>query len=137
MRTGLTEAVHNREGLSLKDLWYSLTDYDLWPLYIIGLTTFIAPATVGAYFSLTLRSLGYSTFQTNLLSIPSSVLTIIGNLTLAYTTKKRKERVMTASVGSWWLLIMMIVVVCLPDHTSKWTKWAVLTLVIGFPVGIV
>lgn len=90
--------------------------------------------TVGAYFTLTLRSLGYSTFQTNLLSIPSSILTIIGNLSLAFTTKKRNERLLTASIGSWWLLITFIVLVTLPDTINKWSKWVVLTLVVGFPV---
>jgi hypothetical protein len=95
---------------------------------------FIAPGTVGAYFTLTLRSLGYSTIQTNLLSIPSSVLTIIFNLSLAYTANKRNERILTASVGSWWLLIMFIALINLPDTTSKWAKWAVLTLIVGYPV---
>lgn len=69
--------MHNREGLSLKDVARSLFDYDLWILYLIGLTTFIAPGTVTAYFTLTLKSLGFSTFQTNLLTIPASVLFII------------------------------------------------------------
>lgn len=49
--------MHNRQGLSFKDLWLSLTDYDLWPLYLIGLTAFIAPSTIQAYFTLSLRSL--------------------------------------------------------------------------------
>lgn len=65
--------MHNREGLSLRDLWKSLTDFDLWPLYLvssfcsqknkqrltvqIGLTVFIAPSTIGNYYTLSLRSL--------------------------------------------------------------------------------
>lgn len=29
-------AVHNREGLSMRDLLNSLYDYDLWPIYAVG-----------------------------------------------------------------------------------------------------
>lgn len=53
-------SMHNREGLGLREMWKSFTDYDLWPLYILGLTTFLAPHTIGAYFTLSLRNLGYT-----------------------------------------------------------------------------
>ncbi|WWC87321.1 uncharacterized protein L201_002210 [Kwoniella dendrophila CBS 6074] len=50
-------SMHNREGLSFIDLWRSLTDFDMWPLYLIGITAFITPSTVQAYFTLTLKQL--------------------------------------------------------------------------------
>jgi hypothetical protein len=34
--------MHNRQGITLKMLWASITDWNLWPLYIIGLTFQIA-----------------------------------------------------------------------------------------------
>lgn len=30
--------MHNRQGLSFRALWNSLTDFDMWPIYLIGLT---------------------------------------------------------------------------------------------------
>lgn len=66
--------MHNRQGLTAKLLWSAMKDYDLWPLYLIGLT-FTIPATPPAlYFTLLLRRLGFNTFQTNLLAIPHSAL---------------------------------------------------------------
>ncbi|PWN48110.1 MFS general substrate transporter [Violaceomyces palustris] len=126
-------SMHNRQGLGFGDLWASFTDYDLWPLYLLGLTVFIAPGTVQAYFTLTLKSLGFSTFQTNLLTIPSGVLFIIGNLGLAYSSKKLNERTLVASITAWWHFILLIVLVLIPDGTNKWAKWAILSLFVGYP----
>lgn len=95
-----SSAVHNREGLSFKDITRSLFDYDLWILYLIGLTTFIAPGTVSAYFTLTLKSLGFSTFQTNLLTIPSSVLFILVSPT-AYFKESVADHLFDRTISLW------------------------------------
>ncbi|PWZ02404.1 MFS general substrate transporter [Testicularia cyperi] len=126
-------SMHNREGLGLRDLWKSFTDYDLWPLYLLGLINFIAPTTVTAYFTLTLKSLGFTTFQTNLLTIPANVLFIINNIGLVRLSKRLKERLCVSSIGAWWMLVLLITLVTIPNNTDKWAKWAILTLFIGFP----
>ncbi|KAJ9096220.1 hypothetical protein QFC20_006464 [Naganishia adeliensis] len=125
--------MHNRQGLTLRHILDSLWDYDLWPIYALGLTTYLAPATVGAYFSLTLKSLGFSTFQTNMLMIPQMVMFMINNLALVFTSKKLKERLLTASLGSWWQLIFLLVVATIPDSTGKWVKWVLLSLLLAYP----
>ncbi|ODN83951.1 hypothetical protein L198_07650 [Cryptococcus wingfieldii CBS 7118] len=125
--------MHNREGLSLKQLWFSLSDYDMWPIYLIGITAFIIPSTVQAYFTLTLTSLNFTTFQTNMLIIPSNVLFIIFNLALAFTSRKLKERLLTSSIQPIWHLVLLIALVTLSDDASRWVKWAILTLFMGYP----
>ncbi len=66
--------MHNREAITLKLLWRSLLDYDLWPIYLLGLTNHVPFATPNIYLTLSLKDLGFSTFQTNLLVIPSQLI---------------------------------------------------------------
>jgi hypothetical protein len=49
--------MHNRQYITLRDLWKSFSDVDHFPLYALGLTTYMATGTVNAYFTLTLKSL--------------------------------------------------------------------------------
>lgn len=80
--------MHNREPVSPRLLLKSLLDFDLWPIYLIGLFNHVPYATPTSYLTLSLKGMGFSTFQTNLLVIPSQVLhsrsrrtlTVIGTL---------------------------------------------------------
>lgn len=62
--------MHNRQPITPKLLWKSLKDYDLWPLYILGLTFQIPTVPQTSYLTLTLKGLGWTTFNVNLLTIP-------------------------------------------------------------------
>lgn len=63
--------MHNRQAITPRRLWGVLKEYDLWPMYAIGLICFIPQGPVNAYLTLTLRSLGFDPFKTNLLTIPA------------------------------------------------------------------
>lgn len=126
-------SMHNREGLGLGDLWRSLTDYDMWPLYLIGLTGYIVPATITSYFTLVLRSLGFTTFLTNILTIPYQALFIVLNLSIVFLSKRVRERLLVSTISQFWLLICVIALVVIPDSTPKWGKWALLSLALAYP----
>lgn len=63
--------MHNREALTPRKLWEAVKDFDLWPLYVIGLVAYIPQSPPKTYITLILRSLGFSVWETNLLTIPS------------------------------------------------------------------
>jgi hypothetical protein len=69
--------MHNRQAVSPKLLWQSLKDYDMWPIYLMSITQYVPQGAPQSYLTITIRSIGFDTFNTNLLTIPSSVLYII------------------------------------------------------------
>jgi hypothetical protein len=69
--------MHNRQAITIRKLWRTICDYDMWPFYIIALTCFMPYGPPTAYLTLTLREIGFSTFQTNLLTIPYTVLMML------------------------------------------------------------
>lgn len=48
----------------------------MWPIYLLGLTWTLANQRATAYLTLTLKGLGFDTFETNLLTVPAYVLFI-------------------------------------------------------------
>jgi hypothetical protein len=68
-------SMHNRERITLGLLWKSVCDFDLWPIYLIGITSMIPQNVPRSYLTLSLRALGFDTFHSNLLVIPSQVFT--------------------------------------------------------------
>jgi hypothetical protein len=63
--------MHNRQAITLKLLWKSFCDFDLWHIYAFALVWEIPPGPPDQYLTLTLRRLGFDKFQTNLLTIPA------------------------------------------------------------------
>ncbi|KAF7554079.1 hypothetical protein G7Z17_g3185 [Cylindrodendrum hubeiense] len=50
-------SMHNRQPITFKLLWKSLSDFDLWPLYILGLTFQIPATPEQQYLTLSLKDL--------------------------------------------------------------------------------
>lgn len=96
--------MNNRQAVNLRGIWNAIADYDLWPTYLVGLlylitwllpvltciqlgiTAFIPFQPAANYLSLTLRTLGYSVFEANMLAIPGYFLFFVNVSSLTYTT---------------------------------------------------
>jgi hypothetical protein len=63
--------MHNRQAITPRRLWEAMKDYDLWPLYAIGIIVYQPQAPPAYYLTLTLRSIGFDPLTTNLLTVPA------------------------------------------------------------------
>lgn len=125
--------MHNRQGITLRLFWNALCDYDLWPAYLIGLTWGIPFQPVQAYLTLTLRSVGFGTFETNLLVIPGSVLTLLQLLFWTWYSEKINSRFFIVLISQIWGLPLLIALEVIPGNSSAWVKYALSILMVGFP----
>jgi hypothetical protein len=120
----------------------------------MGLLHLIPTIAPQFYLTLTLRGLGFDTFQTNLLVIPTQALKsetrwhflredganmnlVITMLTLAYFAERTKQLSIFAAVPQLWALPFLIFLrVINITTTSKWLVWAMLTGLIAAPMSM-
>ncbi|GJC90372.1 putative transporter YIL166C [Colletotrichum liriopes] len=125
--------MHNRQAITFKMLWESLCDYDLWPIYIIGLTFGIPAGPPDQYLTLTLRQLGFDTFDTNLLSIPCQVTTTVNMLLLTWFSEKINQRALLGGLVQLWLLPCVIALAVIPSDVNRWASYALLIVLLSYP----
>lgn len=125
--------MHNRQGLTLSLLWEAVCDYDLWPIYLLGLTWGIPATPITAYLTLNLKALGFSTFETNLLTIPAYVLFGLQLLFWTWFSERVNSRMWTVLVSQAWCLPLILGLELMPTDASPWAWYACSALLIGFP----
>ncbi|KKK23112.1 hypothetical protein ARAM_004581 [Aspergillus rambellii] len=125
--------MHNRQAVTPGMLWDALWDYDMWPIYLLGLSWMIPTTPATSYITLQLKSLGFNTFQTNLMTIPAYAL-FIGNLLFwTWISERFNQRFVIGIVTEIWCLAPLIALVILPNGTSPWVLWVLNILLIGTP----
>ncbi|CAK7224939.1 hypothetical protein SBRCBS47491_005724 [Sporothrix bragantina] len=135
--------MHNRQGLDLHRLATALADYDLWPVYLLGLTWAVPAAPAANYMTLNLKALGFNTFNTTLLTIPASVLFFLMLLLWtwlserSWTGKKDQSnnnlRLVFVFLGQVYVLPCLIALELLPNHAGPWSWYAAAVVLTGFP----
>jgi hypothetical protein len=127
-------SMHNREPLTPALLWQSMKDFDLWPIYILGLTFQTPMSAPSNYLTLTLRELGFDTFRTNLLVIPSKVLHVVNMLALTYAGEICGELTFISMIGQIWALPFLVFINVIDvNGINKWIAWIVFTLLLSYP----
>lgn len=127
---GLTNIQEHATFQDLLDAW---SDKSMWGLYLIGLIAYIPQGPVQAYLSLTLKRLGFSTFDSNMLSIPSAALQIILMLALCKSSEIFKERTFHCLFGELWSLPLLAALIALPNGGYNWPRFTITTLISGYP----
>ncbi|KAJ5862934.1 hypothetical protein N7455_007002 [Penicillium solitum] len=126
-------SMHNRQAVTLRLFWESLKDYHMWPIYALGLVWMIPTNPAQGYLTLQLRSQGFTTFQTNLLVIPSAVVTIITMIAITWVAERTNQRLLWGVGVEFWNLVLLIALEVLPEKSMPWPRWAILTLLVGSP----
>ncbi|KEZ40195.1 hypothetical protein SAPIO_CDS9252 [Scedosporium apiospermum] len=128
-------SMHNRQAITPKLLFKSILDFDLWPIYLIGLTFLVPGMPPRQYLTLSLRQMGFNVFQTNLLTIPAQVLGIITMMALLWVAERSKQLLLWSVLPQIWSLPLLIWLrVAYDPIKSRWTTWGILTLLIGKPL---
>ncbi|CAG9942292.1 unnamed protein product [Clonostachys rosea f. rosea IK726] len=126
--------MHNRQPITPKLLLQSLADYDMWPLYAIGLVWGIPVNPTNQYFTLMLRKLGFSVIITNLLTVPPMVLSIVTILGITYLSETLKQRAYVTVISQIWILPFLIYLNVVDiTQINKWVGWVILTLLLAYP----
>ncbi|KAB5596196.1 transport protein [Ceratobasidium theobromae] len=125
--------VQIHEPLQWQDFKNAWTDPSLWGLYFIGLIAYIPQAPVAGYLNLSLKNLGFSTIESNLLGIPAAALQIITMLALSKSSDYFGERAFHVLFGEIWSLGPLIALAYLPEHASNWARFTISTLIAGYP----
>ncbi|KAG2130499.1 allantoate permease [Suillus cothurnatus] len=102
--------MHNREGLTLRRLWLAICDYDLWPIYIL-----------------------FSTFDTNLLTIPYQALGIVTMFLITLISEFVNERSIVSMMEDVWTLPFLVALYALPSSPNPWIFFAVVTGLLSYP----
>jgi hypothetical protein len=122
-----------KEPATFKDIREAWSDSSMWGLYFIGLIAYIPASPVQGYLTLTLKRLGFKTFDSNMLTVPSAVLQIITMLGLAYSSDYFNERAFHCILGEFWIMPLLIALITLPDGGREWGRFSLITLISGYP----
>ncbi|KAI0814021.1 major facilitator superfamily domain-containing protein [Xylaria sp. FL0064] len=126
--------MNNRQAVSPKVLWACLSDYDLWPLYLLGFVIYIPQAPPTKYITLILREVGFDTFTTNVLTIPYNVIHIITLILLTRLSEYVGERTLVSSIQNIWCLPGLAALLWWPGTVADaWGTYALLTVFLGYP----
>ena len=124
---------HFRSPIGFSDIKAALFDPSMALLYFIGLVSYIPPGTVGAYLTLTIKELGFSTLYTNLMSAPAALLTIILMAALSLFSDRINSRALVGLLGASWLIAPFIVVNFSQPSWDRWGRYILGIVCVGYP----
>ncbi|CUM67410.1 uncharacterized protein PRCAT00005104001 [Priceomyces carsonii] len=128
--------MHNRQPVTLKELGRALFDFDLFPIYLIRFLIEMSSGPVASYLQLSLRQLGFSTFKTNALTIPNSVLSLVTMFAFSYISDIIDSRSLLLAVNALWCISTLIPLRYWPGSGKPehaWGSFALMTVLLGHP----
>lgn len=125
--------MYNRQGLSVAQIWKCAKDFDMWPLYALGLLFGLPKYPVDQYLTLSFRGLGFNVIESNLLKIPNIVGSSITMLAITAISELLNNRSFVAMAEDAWLLPCFAALIAMNDPSSAWSYFAIATVLLSFP----
>ena len=124
----------SRQAVTLRLLWRALKDYDMWPIYLLGLTWTIPQQCATAYLTLILKSLKFDTFETNLLTVPAYVLFILQLVFWTWVSERINNRFLIILICQIYMFPLLVALETLPGgHAFVWQRYVLNMMLVGFP----
>jgi hypothetical protein len=125
--------MYNRQGLSVKQIWHCTKDYDMWPLYALGLLFGLPKYPVDQYLTISFRDLGFNVIEANLLSIPYIAASCVTMFIITAVSELLNNRSFVAMAEDAWLLPCFAALIAMPDPIGPWAYFAIATVLLSFP----
>lgn len=125
--------MHNRQAITIPMLWRSLKDYDLWPVYLIGIMFEIPQSPPKGYLQISLKALNFNKFQITLLGIPPTIFGAINMLWIAWIAEYWHQLTFLGIFTQLWMLPLLIVEYTSAGTISNWGQYVVMMFLIGQP----
>ncbi|KAL2822485.1 major facilitator superfamily domain-containing protein [Aspergillus granulosus] len=126
--------MHNRQAITLSRLWDALSDYDLWPIYLIGLFVYTPMVPIKTYITLTLKGVGFDTFVTNLLIIPYNITHILMLNGLTHLSERLNERSLVSMLQPLWVFpCILILRFWSGAMVDAWGTYSIMTVLLSYP----
>ena len=123
-----------RQGLTPMLLWEALKDYDMWPIYILGVTWTLPQQPATAYLTLILKSLGFDTFTTNLLTVPAYALFVLQVIFWTWISERINNRFLIILICQIYMLPLVIALEILPGGQAyAWARYTLNVMLVGYP----
>ena len=106
----------------------------MWPIYLLGLSWTIPNQCATAYLTLVLGSLGFDTFETNLLTVPAYVLFTLQLLAWTWISERINNRFLIIFICQLYMLPLCIALETLPPGAAyAWGRYVLNMMLVGFP----
>lgn len=115
----------------LNDIWTTLKDKTLWLFYLIGFMGVLSYMPVKIYLPLALRRLGFSTFKSNMLTIPCAALQLVTVTLWAWSSKRYDERTWHCLVAHALAIPSLIALEFMKPGVGIWERYACLVTILG------
>ncbi|TIA48908.1 putative MFS transporter [Aureobasidium pullulans] len=122
-----------KEKTSLRDIWNTLKDPALIGFWFLALIIYMGKSPVSQYLVLNLRQLGFTRFESTVLTIPSDFLRTVTVLALTWSSGHFKEKVFHCIIPGCIEIPLFAALLILPPHGYSWVRFAIITLIIGSP----